>query len=504
MTWPTSHDYLEALQHPLRRFCRPELRRGQAACGFDGKPRMWTGKRLDVCEAQAAGGVDRWAIGCFTQEPTGVVHRFLHINQHLQQNSLPSVVETDYIDQGICIRGRWYPIVRSHWVPGLPLDAFVGENVDQPEDLRALACAWVKLAQELRRGSFAHGNLCCDTVLVIPGTERAGPRLQLVDYDAVFVPALEGTPPEEMGHGAFQHPERLAQNAYNAEIDRFAHLVIYTALRALAVGGKALWQRFGECGTLLFRETDWNEPGTSGVLQTLWRLPDEAVQNLVGQVILASQGNLADVPLLEQVVDGSALNSAARDRIDCLLGAGLPLNLTIDEDSVEDTGNFDLIVDDDPTCEAITKPIANLPRREQPLPCAEVLDPNLRVFQFDAWMPERIAVMKLEGFARDGGGEIIQSEPGHIRMQMIDEKHLAAPTAPGLLTWLGLAEQLPATPRVLAVIDLFLAHKPLAARKMIGITVQMSPGPGQDPGERWKPYCERVFCELRAYLVGYQ
>jgi hypothetical protein len=85
---------------------------------------------------------------------------------------------------------------------------------------------------------------------------------------------------------------------------------------------------------------------------------------------------------------------------------------------------------------------------------------------------------------------------------MIDEQHLAQ--GPKLLVWLGLVQSPPTVPRVLSIIDLYLINKPTQGRQMIGITVQLTPGPDQDPGDRWHPYCDRVFCDLRAYLVGYQ
>jgi eukaryotic-like serine/threonine-protein kinase len=127
---------------------------------------------------------------------------------------------------------------------------------------------------------------------------------------------------------------------------------------------------------------------------------------------------------------------------------------------------------------------------------------EVRTYSFDAWLPERIAIMKLQGFVRDAGGEIVMSIPGHIRVQMIDEQHLVQ--GPKLLAWLGFVQPPPTVPRVLALIDLFLMHKPTQGRQMIGITVQLTPGSDQDPGDRWQPYCDRIFCELRAYLVGYQ
>ena len=60
--------------------------------------------------------------------------------------------------------------------------------------------------------------------------------LRLIDYDGMYVPALAGTRSGEVGLPAYQHPQRIREGTYNAEVDRFSHLVIYTAIRCLMVG----------------------------------------------------------------------------------------------------------------------------------------------------------------------------------------------------------------------------------------------------------------------------
>ena len=57
----------------------------------------------------------------------------------------------------------------------------------------------------------------------------------------MWVPTLAGTPSGEVGHPAYQHPQRLREGAYGPEVDRFPLLVIYLAIRALSLGGRQLW-----------------------------------------------------------------------------------------------------------------------------------------------------------------------------------------------------------------------------------------------------------------------
>src|SRR5262249_14853469 len=114
-------------------------------------------------------------------------------------------------------------------------------------------------------------------------------------------------PSGEVGHPNYQHPERLRSGAYDAESDRFARLVIYTALRCLLVGGRPLWERYDNAENLLFREQDFQVPASSALLEELWRGGDADAQALVGHLLLASQDPLDRVPLLDDLIDGGAV-----------------------------------------------------------------------------------------------------------------------------------------------------------------------------------------------------
>jgi hypothetical protein len=523
MVWPSANDYFEALQHPLRRFCKPELKRAQAALDEGGKPRVWPGKKADVYEMRGAGGVERWAIGCFTREPQGMVRRYQLINEHLQEHPAPALVETELIEQGICIRGRWYPITRSRWAPGQPLNAYVREYLDYPHELLLLADVWVRLANELRQAGIAHGNLCCETVLVSPGANSKALALHLVDYDGVFVPALAETPAEEMGHGDFQHPTREWQKVYAAHVDRFPQLVVFTALHALSRGGRELWDRHDNGENLLFRHSDFQEPATSPLLRELWQSDSTTVRALAGQLILASQASVAAVPPLELIADkirgGGArafLTAEQIEQVENLLhGGSVPRDFGLE---VEDrpTEDFGLEIEDEipivmpvtePTAEGIQKSPPPLPPKYVPpeLPACAYEHPDTQTYQIEAWLPNEVAVMKLQGFAKDVGGEIVESVPGYIRVNMLDQISLAD-RAPKFLSWLGLVPQPAAGARVTAVMELNLVHKITATRQLVGITIRLTPPGASDNSETppgWKSYCDRVFCELRAYLIGY-
>jgi hypothetical protein len=112
------------------------------------------------------------------------------------------------------------------------------------------------------------------------------------------VPALAWKSAGEVGHPNFQHPARASERAYNLKVDRFPLLLVATALRALTVGGRALWERYDNGDNLLFKETDLLAPAASPLFADLRRLPDTQAQALAGRLMSACEGRLEDVPFL--------------------------------------------------------------------------------------------------------------------------------------------------------------------------------------------------------------
>jgi hypothetical protein len=162
-------------------------------------------------------------------------------------------------------------------------------------------------------------------VLLVPAKDREGHRLMLVDYDGMYVPALARQPSGELGHPAYQHPQRQRDGVYSAEVDRFSHLAIYAAIHCLGVGKPDLWTRFDNGDNLLFREVDFQSPGNSDVLQELWALGDPEAHALIGRLILATQMPLDRAPLLREVLSNATIQPLSDDQerqVKALIGGG--------------------------------------------------------------------------------------------------------------------------------------------------------------------------------------
>ncbi len=555
MGWQLPADHASVLDHPRRCFGDQELRRGQVLRDAAGRFQARSGQLADVYEVRSLASHQRWAVKCYREEVPGLDVHYRALAEHLVPLDLPCLASFQYLDRGLCVRGTWFPAVKMLWVDGVPLGAFVGQVADQPTTLHFLTRLWLRLLTDLRRAGVAHGALQHDHVLVTPGGAAEPLALRLIDYDATYVLARDGAAPCEVGHPNYQHPQRIWQQVHDLDSDRFPALVVYTALRAVASHGPELWRRHDGGDNLLFRERDFQEPSTSAVFRELWRSHDSSVRALAGRLLLAAQGGYRQVPSLKQLVaeNDSAPPQAVDEpprftlspdqerQVESLL-AGLaggessappPLpkktfGLLIDQEGAAPglaaavdraDEDFGVEVEDQPDHRPPPSPIMParsrprsapppLPQATAPAPAPapvtfELDDPYTATYYLEAWMPERVAVMKVQGFVDAATGEVILSAPGLMRVRMLDPYEVAEPPKPGLLAWLGFVESAPRA-RTLALLEFHMQHKDTEFQKRVAITLYIRPGDDEElpPLGRWRAYCNKLFCDVRGFLMG--
>lgn len=307
MNWPLPHEINEAIQNPAVAFNDPELAASQAAVGSHGVPLPHSGNFGDVYRLQHPQG-PRWAVKCFTRPVIGIGDRYAAVSRALERARLPFTVGFQFLSQGIRIRGQWWPIVKMDWVEGLMLNQVVREQAGNPRILDALGQIWTRLCGKLRDAGLAHGDLQHGNVLLVPSSGRSAFGLRLIDYDGMYVPALAHSPSGESGHENYQHPDRVARQAYSPDLDRFPHLAIATAFKALAVLGPSLWARYDTGENLLFTRSDFRNPAGSQLLHELWAASHPALQPLVGQLLLALARPLPQTPWLDRIApEGTAI-----------------------------------------------------------------------------------------------------------------------------------------------------------------------------------------------------
>ncbi|MBZ0315740.1 MAG: hypothetical protein K8L91_04915 [Anaerolineae bacterium] len=293
VAWPTMSDYQEAIQAPRLCFSDPELQRGTAATDMLGLPRPITGAFASVY--QIITGSKKFAVRCFLHYHPDQERRYAAISAALQSLKLPFMVEFTWQNQGIRVRGKWFPILKMEWLNGQTLDSYIGQHLDSPT-LRSLAMQFADIISAMKNTGIAHGDLQHGNILVVNN------KLRLIDYDGMYVPALQGMTSHEIGHRNYQLPRR-SERDFGPHIDSFSAWVIYLALMALSIK-PTLWRELkGGDEHLLFRKEDFDRPAGSAVLRAIQQLPDREVREMTS----AFQNYFKSEPMAVPSLDGERI-----------------------------------------------------------------------------------------------------------------------------------------------------------------------------------------------------
>lgn len=281
--WPLNIDFTIAVQNPHICFADPELKQASTTKNSRGRVLLWSGNFATVYKLTK--GNRSWAVRCFTRIPqSDVQQRYKLISEYLSQHQIPYLVDFEFLTQGILVEGEWYPILKMNWVQGSELDRYIGEYINDSQVLLRLDQQLKQLQRDLQQVGIAHGDLQHGNIMVDSQGE-----LKLVDYDGMYVPALRGAPPLEVGHPNYQPPTRSSKD-FSDRLDEFSFEVISLSLRALA-SQPNLWETFHEDNkNLIFRQNDFQEPELSPVFQSIANIPDDETRELCDRLIRRCHG----------------------------------------------------------------------------------------------------------------------------------------------------------------------------------------------------------------------
>ena len=178
MAWPMSQDYNEAIQNPAGSFSDPELKQGEAVCNAMGLPVPCSGNFADVYALQTP--QRKWAVKCFTRQIPGLRERYIEISKYLSQVNLPFMVEFKFLNEGIRVRGQWYPVLKMHWVEGTALNTFVRQQLDRPAVLQTLGQIWAKMAARLHEAKHL-GDRALVHIGVLPQIQSGEMKSEDID-----------------------------------------------------------------------------------------------------------------------------------------------------------------------------------------------------------------------------------------------------------------------------------------------------------------------------------
>jgi serine/threonine protein kinase len=293
MSWPIESDYFEAVQNPRVAFTDAELKAGSVTLTPLGLPKPITGAFASVYQINC--GSRRWAVRCFLRDFADQQKRYTAISEHLRRINLPYTVGFEFQREGILVCGKRYPILKMEWVDGDSLSGYIAKHLHTPKALSELAREWVEMLATLGAHGVAHGDLQHGNILVSNG------RLRLIDYDGMYVPALQGMASHEEGHRNYQHPSRRSSD-FNACIDNFSAWVVFLSLACVSIDPR-LWQLLNggdEC--LLFRREDFQQPNQSRAIDALERSGKAELAALAYRLKSLLPLPLSAIPSLDQNV----------------------------------------------------------------------------------------------------------------------------------------------------------------------------------------------------------
>ncbi len=293
MRYPSPEDYMKAVQR-RESFTTDELRRAELVVHpLYQIPMPASGTSAVVFKADFGGEMQ--ALRFFTREDSWSGDRYDALHEHFEASDLAgSVAMPRWVQDGILVNGRTWPVVRMQWVDGHTLNEHV-EDLVRRQDTRALgtlAEEWLELVVRLQGAEFAHGDLQHGNVLVDPGG-----RMRLVDFDCSWIARFSGWPaPSETGHRNYQPPVR----PWGRWMDTFSGLVIYTSLVALSKNPTP-WHVLNTGENLLFRGEDYHPPFDTVTWTHLSAVGDRQVDDLARRLIeccvpgWAASGSLGDL-----------------------------------------------------------------------------------------------------------------------------------------------------------------------------------------------------------------
>jgi len=302
---PTLPQYHEALQNPHIHFDDLTLKHAKTDKDDRGIPNVISGGF--ALTYKLSDGNTTYAVRCFHKPVTDRQERQAAISDFIQANPRNFFIPFKYSPSGILVAGNRYPIVYMKWVEGDVLSTYLFKNYRESGRIRAISEDFQKVVRELDSLRISHGDLSAANIMI------ADQRVILIDYDGMYVPALNGRDANELGSIYFQHPARKAHH-FGPNLDRFSSIVIYLALEAIS-RRPTLRDQFESTDGILFRREDFIEPDTSKLLREISKI--DGLQNSIERFRLICKTDFNNIPSLVRFLSPeSIVISPAKSNID--------------------------------------------------------------------------------------------------------------------------------------------------------------------------------------------
>ena len=252
LSYPTVGQYTEAIMQAAK---SPDdyfdkLKHLCPVLDSNGEPIMSSGNFAVVFKMRDEYG-KQYAVRCFHRAQHGREKNYKLICDELAKVSSPYLSPIKYYEKELFIDTDEYPVLLMDWVDGTTLDKYIRNVLDDKKALRQLTDNFRKLSIWLLSQPFAHGDLKPDNILV-----KKDGSLVLVDYDGMYVPAMQGQRAREIGSPDFRSPLRTEMD-FDKNIDNFPIVSILLSLE-LQLESKDYLSDYGAEDRLLFSKADYD------------------------------------------------------------------------------------------------------------------------------------------------------------------------------------------------------------------------------------------------------
>ena len=293
MNYPLISEYLESIKHSEDNF--NVLSTLRPVYDEAGEIVMSSGNFAVVFKMKDESSGKLYAVKCFLREQEGRDIAYQQITDELEYVSSNYLCSIKYFQKELFVDSTVssdteFPVLLMDWVEGVTLDKYVHQHISDKYALQLITYQFCRMAAWLMSQPFAHGDLKPDNILV---TEDGA--LVLVDYDGMYVPAMQGQKARELDSPDYRHPLRT-EDCFNEHIDDFPLALIGMSLKAIALD-TSLLQNNAKSDSLLFSESDFQDIGECLMMKSLCALLNDAeFSKLYALFILAhSQQELSAV-----------------------------------------------------------------------------------------------------------------------------------------------------------------------------------------------------------------
>ena len=290
--YPGYREYINSILYASENL--DELTQLETVTDSDGQPLYSGGGFAMVFKMRDTATGQYYALKTFSKEQPGREEAYLQIYQALRCEDSPYLVGFRYLPKELYVSTAGtdqteFPVLKMDWVDGITLDSYVRRWQNDRNRLVTLSWRFGRMAAWLLSQPFAHGDLKPDNILV-----REDGTLTLVDYDGMYVPAMQNQSARELGSPDYRHPDRK-ESDFGPHIDDFALCSLGLSLQAIALRPELLTQ-YGRKDGLLLGESDYRDLGNSAALQAIMGLgADSILAKLFGLFMLA-YGNRGYLP----------------------------------------------------------------------------------------------------------------------------------------------------------------------------------------------------------------